>query len=198
MSEMAIMALLLRVSMLSASMLATKTYGTPDIKKTGPIRWFTLVSGSGQKARSQAFRINTQIADNDHVLTFTVDTRYSVAGASGRAVPRSSDNAFLSETSPLTDNVLTHLRRLISSDISLFRFANSSTTQLPASGDCKTYPNDPEWPKDATWNDLNSLLGGALIKTKPVASYCYQGWEDCDEVQCEWLTANWVNDSYFQ
>lgn len=103
---------------------------------------------------------------------------------------------FSYETFQLTETVLANLTAF--SNISVFGFANDSNSHLPVSGECKTYTGDPNWPTNTAWDDLNAVLGGALIKTKPVASSCYHDWGDYNETHCEWLTANWVNNSYFQ
>lgn len=127
--------------------------------------------------------------------------KYLTINSRLEVVSRSSGNtrdAFFYETAQLTEAFLDNLTELEFSNISLFNFANNSESHLPASGECKTYPGDSNWPTDATWNVLDQLLDGALIKTKPVASPCYQNWGDYDEVECAWLTANWGNDSYFQ
>lgn len=60
------------------------------------------------------------------------------------------------------------------------------------------FPGDPMWPSDIVWDVFDLLLGGALIKTKPLASPCYTDFGDYDAEQCEWLTANWSNDSFWQ
>ncbi|KAF5520059.1 FAD-linked oxidoreductase apf9 [Colletotrichum aenigma] len=40
---------------------------------------------------------------------------------------------------------------------------------------CKATPFDATWPKTEDWNALNQTLAGALIKTRPAASYRYEG-----------------------
>lgn len=52
-------------------------------------------------------------------------------------------------------------------------------------GECKTFPGDEGWPKGEIWDELNSLLGGALISTVPVAAPCYNSeWGPKDIVKC--------------
>ncbi|PVH73996.1 FAD-binding domain-containing protein [Cadophora sp. DSE1049] len=58
---------------------------------------------------------------------------------------------------------------------------------------CKTTPSDPTWPSHQEWSSLNASIGGALIKTVPVASSCYSNnpfnsTAACDEVQAGWST----------
>lgn len=113
-------------------------------------------------------------------------------------------SAFLlhSEAFQLTDAVLANLTALHLSNISLFGFGDdsaSTTNRRPiSSGTCKTYPGDALWPSDDLWDIFDFLLGGALIKTKPVASPCYDEFGNYNESQCAWLNSNWSNDSYFQ
>lgn len=109
-------------------------------------------------------------------------------------------NLFNYETLQFTDTVLANLTALELSNISAFAFANNSTgqTKRAASGTCKTYPGDLLWPSTVLWDIFDLLLGGALIKTVPIASPCYDDYGDYDEAQCEWLTNNWANYSYFQ
>lgn len=47
------------------------------------------------------------------------------------------------------------------------------------------------------WEEFDLLLGqGSLIKTVPYGSPCYDDYGNYDEARCDWLTANWMNDSY--
>ncbi|CAG8948757.1 hypothetical protein HYFRA_00001878 [Hymenoscyphus fraxineus] len=40
---------------------------------------------------------------------------------------------------------------------------------------CKAFPGTHEWPLENEWSQLNSSLGGALLKPVPLASVCYAG-----------------------
>ena len=56
---------------------------------------------------------------------------------------------------------------------------------------CKITPFDKEWPSVEEWSSLNISIGGALLKTVPVASSCYDGnpfssSHPCDEVENDW------------
>jgi hypothetical protein len=52
-------------------------------------------------------------------------------------------------------------------------------------GECKTFPGDQNWPKDEIWDEFNSLLGGALISTVPIAAPCYDSeWGPKDLAKC--------------
>lgn len=54
-------------------------------------------------------------------------------------------------------------------------------------------PGDRLYPSDVVWKVLDLLTGGALIKTVPLGSACYEG-EYYDEQRCTFLVNNW-NDS---
>lgn len=61
-----------------------------------------------------------------------------------------------------------------------------------ANSSCKVFPGDAEWPSADQWSALNETLEGALIKSVPHASVCYQG-PYYDEAACTTITANWTN-----
>ncbi|KAH8884410.1 isoamyl alcohol oxidase-like protein [Thozetella sp. PMI_491] len=56
---------------------------------------------------------------------------------------------------------------------------------------CKVFPGDAAWPSDAVWSNFNASVGGALIKTVPLAAPCYKNWPQYDPVKCAQVTANW-------
>ncbi|ORY02849.1 FAD binding domain-containing protein [Clohesyomyces aquaticus] len=58
---------------------------------------------------------------------------------------------------------------------------------------CKTYPTDPDWPSEQQWEDLDSRLDGALIKSIPEASICYRNGSAIESAQCQSLTDTWNN-----
>lgn len=100
----------------------------------------------------------------------------------------------------MTDAVIANLTALDLSNITLFGFPtdSSNNSERSTSATCKTYPGDQRWPSTPVWKVFDLLLGGALIKTVPVASPCYHDYDNYDEARCTWLTNNWDNDSYFQ
>ncbi|KAI0381467.1 FAD-binding domain-containing protein [Hypomontagnella monticulosa] len=61
--------------------------------------------------------------------------------------------------------------------------------------ECKVFPGDDAWPSEAEWTQLNSTLGGALLKPKPSAAACYPG-PDFDAQRCQFLLAN-ASSSHF-
>ncbi|KAK5112178.1 hypothetical protein LTR85_011611 [Meristemomyces frigidus] len=67
---------------------------------------------------------------------------------------------------------------------------------LASSGDCKIFPGDSAWPALSAWKVLDTLAGGALVKTVPAASVCYfNGTSKHNDTACRALTSNWT-DSY--
>lgn len=66
-----------------------------------------------------------------------------------------------------------------------------------ANSSCKVFPGDADWPSDSQWSAFNETVEGALIKSVPHASVCYEG-PLYDEAACATLTANWTTNSYIQ
>jgi hypothetical protein len=62
----------------------------------------------------------------------------------------------------------------------------------------KTFPGDPNWPKDIVWDVFNLMLGGALIPTKPIAASCYdsQWGKKKNAAKCTDIISNFT-DAYF-
>ncbi|KAJ4269855.1 hypothetical protein NW762_001524 [Fusarium torreyae] len=76
------------------------------------------------------------------------------------------------ESIQLTKDVLANLTDLQLSDVSLFYFDDDSNPEKQSS-QCKVMPGDSLYPKDTVWNLLDILSDGALIKTVPLGSACY-------------------------
>ncbi|TDZ36455.1 FAD-linked oxidoreductase ZEB1 [Colletotrichum trifolii] len=58
-----------------------------------------------------------------------------------------------------------------------------------AAGDCKCFPGDACWPAAATWDALNTTVGGNLIATVPLGSPCHDPTYDaaaCASLQSKW------------
>ncbi|KAF7560061.1 hypothetical protein G7046_g4093 [Stylonectria norvegica] len=58
-----------------------------------------------------------------------------------------------------------------------------------ANSKCRTLPGDPNWPVAALWNQLNSTVGGRLVKTVPLGSPCHDPHYDaaaCTAIQGAW------------
>lgn len=94
----------------------------------------------------------------------------------------------------LTDAVLANLTALGLSNISLFSFASKDIlSERVASEECKTYPGDEVWPDENIWTVLDLLTGNALIKDVPLASVCYDSWDNYDADECAYITEQWTN-----
>lgn len=93
--------------------------------------------------------------------------------------------------------MLANLTSLVLSNVSLFDFADgaSTTSKRAAATGCKTFPGDASWPSDLIWDVFDLLTGGALIKTVPLASPCYDNWGNYDAVECAYLLDQWTNSS---
>lgn len=130
-------------------------------------------------------------------------TPTSLAPAAQTVPPSSAAGAplFATErvqlTQPVIDNLTTTLNE---STAALFAFGNNtanSTLAARSFGGCKVFPGDTFWPSELIWKIFNLLSGGALIKTVPSASPCYQGWGDFNSAECSAIAAQW-NNSHFQ
>lgn len=63
---------------------------------------------------------------------------------------------------------------------------HNTTTPQPR---CKTMPDDPSWPSNATWDSFNASVDGRLIHTIPIAAPCHRHSYDpakCDLVKNQW------------
>lgn len=103
----------------------------------------------------------------------------------------------------LTDTILANYSGL-GLNTSWFEFGGDSTSTdhvtkrslFTRSGTCKTAVGDSLWPSEVVWDLIDIFLGGALIKTTPLAAVCYQDFDNYNADECAFLTANWANDSY--
>ncbi|KAK3985305.1 6-hydroxy-D-nicotine oxidase [Cladorrhinum sp. PSN332] len=77
----------------------------------------------------------------------------------------------------------------------LFAFDKSVALQPDRlqSGSCKVFPGDAEWPSQSTWDAFDKVLGGALIKTVPLAAPCYQNTGLYDAEKCALITNSYSN-----
>lgn len=100
------------------------------------------------------------------------------------------------ESQQLTDNVLANLTELALSNVDLFGFGDSSdgtVSKRSSTWSCKIIPGSPLWPTGIVWNVFDLLLGGALIKTTPLASPCYEDFGNYDEAKCANINEQWTN-----
>lgn len=71
-----------------------------------------------------------------------------------------------------------------------YRFGEGSARAVEE--DCRFIPGDDDWPSDEDWAALNTTLGGALLKPKPLGSVCYFG-PDYDAARCAQLRQGWTS-----
>jgi hypothetical protein len=57
-------------------------------------------------------------------------------------------------------------------------------------------PQDPCWPSQATWENLNSLVEGRLIASEPIALPCYPGPKE-NRTACDYIVASWSNADFY-
>ncbi|KAF9869884.1 hypothetical protein CkaCkLH20_12683 [Colletotrichum karsti] len=134
--------------------------------------------------------------------TIVIDgVSYDATEANIASVANHSPGNFLPEESQqLTDQALANLTRLNLTDISYFHFDDSDAAQSQKATQrrntirCKTFPGDFSWPHDIAWKVFDLLLGGALIRTVPIASSCHNNFGNFDPSQCQSINSRW-NDS---
>jgi hypothetical protein len=106
---------------------------------------------------------------------------------------------FHHERVQLTEGVLAGVSEALQNEsvAGMFAFANSSSrstlTERSTKHSCKLMPGDIRWPSERVWDVLDHLLGGNLIKTVPLASYCYPEWPQYNAAKCANITADWLN-----
>ncbi|CAG8948804.1 hypothetical protein HYFRA_00001927 [Hymenoscyphus fraxineus] len=96
------------------------------------------------------------------------------------------------ETVQLTNDSLLGLN---ADTLALFGFNDEGASlnlTARSTSSCRVYPGDLLWPNTIIWTQFDVLLGGALIKTVPLAAPCYNG-PHFDPVKCADLTADWQN-----
>lgn len=122
------------------------------------------------------------------------------AGAAHHGHNASTSGApwFENEAFQLSANSLAHLDR---SQAALFDFAQNETDLKARTwglwAGCKVFPGDLLWPLPIVWDVFDKLLGGALIKTVPLAASCYSSWPEYDSNECETISSQWT-DSHIQ
>lgn len=63
--------------------------------------------------------------------------------------------------------------------------------------ECKAFPGSDDWPSDQAWSDFDQAVGGALIKTIPLAAPCYNSWpEQRDPEKCAEVIQLWNKPLY--
>jgi hypothetical protein len=111
----------------------------------------------------------------------------------------SAPSLFPQERVQLTEGVLADVAATLQNNTvaSMFAFAsnsssNSTVTKRSVHHSCKLMPGDSRWPLALIWDVFDLLLGGSLIKTVPLASYCYPEWPQYNAAKCASITADWL------
>jgi len=86
----------------------------------------------------------------------------------------------------------------VTADSALFGFddgdaSSKNPNPRPRPPKCKVFPGDAAWPPQTAWNLFNQTLGGALIKTVPLAAPCYNNWPQRDAAKCQRVIDNWAD-----
>ncbi|KAJ5153173.1 uncharacterized protein N7482_009651 [Penicillium canariense] len=124
-------------------------------------------------------------------LALAAPAEAAVAAEKVAPVSQAGAPLFPSETVQLTNVALSNLD---ANQSALFGFAgNASSLSARTQSGCKVYPGDFWWPSHWVWSLFDELLGGALIKTVPLAASCYNSWPEYDATECETVTDNWTN-----
>lgn len=128
-------------------------------------------------------------------LSFVAAAQASVTSNTSYAPP-----LFRGETIQLTEQALVAAAAEIQNvTISgLFSFGapvNNTTASSGRPHSCKVLPGDSSWPGYYTWRAFNSVLGGSLITTVPLAAFCYANWPSYDVGICAVVTNQWLNSS---
>lgn len=77
---------------------------------------------------------------------------------------------------------------------SLFAFDDITVANITerSSSQCKVFPGDALWPQEWIWDIFDILLGGALVKTIPIAAPCYPGPYQ-NAARCATVVNNWTD-----
>jgi hypothetical protein len=140
------------------------------------------------------------VSQDDVADLTTAATTNNVAPAAAVVPASTAKGSFNWENLQLTQAVLTNLTNLNLTDINYFNFPTShspSTRALSSTSECKAFPGDSSWPSPITWEVLNLLTGGALIKTVPLAAPCFHDWPEYNATLCATITSLW-NDPHLQ
>jgi hypothetical protein len=61
---------------------------------------------------------------------------------------------------------------------------------------CKNHPLHSGWPRAQDWSALNQSTNGALIRTSPVASSCFDGNPFASAIGCDEVQKNWFYSAF--
>ncbi|KAF4958778.1 hypothetical protein FGADI_2122 [Fusarium gaditjirri] len=60
---------------------------------------------------------------------------------------------------------------------------------------CRCVPDQSCWPSPTDWKAFDTKIGGGLIKTEPIAQFCYPGPEE-DLKQCAYVSRMWSDQDF--
>jgi hypothetical protein len=151
-------------------------------------------------ARSLLFVLLTGVRANPFVARQDVDASIAPAATTVSTDSPAGVALFSAEAVQLTDEALQAASAQANSStdvLALFGFENSTSAAntrrlAQRSGKCKVFPGDWNYPSSLVWNIFDLLLGGALIKTTPVAAPCYKDFGVYDEAKCADITARFT------
>ncbi|KAK3346060.1 hypothetical protein B0T25DRAFT_267723 [Lasiosphaeria hispida] len=124
--------------------------------------------------------------------------QHAAAGGSvSSPTPNTCAGKFAYESAELTDAVLADIGAQDPASAPLLGFGDDpdsgSATRPPSGPACKVFPGDAAWPSTQLWNLFNTSLGGALIKTVPLAAPCYNNWPQRNAAECQYVTDHWAD-----
>jgi hypothetical protein len=139
---------------------------------------------SGSAGALECFRLALVAAP----LCLAIDPQSSL----GPNAVTANAELFPSERSQLTDTIIDKISRNVATAhlANVVAFQSNRSDESHNITGCKTFPGDYGWPSDSTWNDIGELIDGSLIKTKPIASLCYNSqWGIKDPGGCSALVS---------
>lgn len=126
-------------------------------------------------------------------VSATVTVPSTLSPAATTIISTATPSLFSSEAVQLTQDVLDIVAANIGNTTisDLFAFDTNSSISTRKAKVCKLLPGDALWPVSLVWDIFDILLGGALIKTTPLAAVCYPDWPQYDAAKCASITADW-------
>jgi hypothetical protein len=90
-------------------------------------------------------------------------------------------------------DAIDYLSQFLFSPIDVTDNHNASVDyDLPGPDNCKVFPGDSSWPSTRSWDGLELITLGGLIKSAPMSQVCYtNGTGRVDEAACKALAQNW-------
>ncbi|KAJ8108141.1 hypothetical protein OPT61_g8375 [Boeremia exigua] len=130
--------------------------------------------------------------------TVALNTSITPAAATVSTDSPAGAKLFEVEAVQLTEEVLQEISAQTSDTdlLALVGFGDDTDSDVATlsrrDGACKTFPGDGNYPKPTTWSTFDRLLGGALIKTTPIAAPCYKSSGVYYEAKCADISARFM------